>query len=187
MIQQQLRPDLPIFMTRIPEEIVAEIKQWIVDCKKIKDHKLSYLKQHDNVGNNSFQVAIPKRHIDDGFFLSYLLRFMAQCYGDTHRYYKLREHSGHFDGYDIWANFTYKNDDNPSHTHSADYSGVLYVDNDKTPTIFDEHDIGYTGENNTMIVFPGNMSHKVDSKQSDGERITVAFNILRHTLSKVNK
>jgi hypothetical protein len=177
---RKLKKGLPIFITKLPDEIVEEIKEWIIDCKKYKDSPLAPLKHHDNVGtnHNNYQVAIPRKHIDNGFFLSFLLRFCHLTFGgNSHRLYKLREHPGHFDGYDIWSNFTYKNDDNPRHNHGGDISGVLYVKNDDTPTIFTEHDIGYAGTENTLIIFPSKTFHKVEPKDSIDERITIAFNI----------
>ena len=184
---RKLYKDLPIFVTKLPDEIFKEVSDWIVDCKKIKDNKLCQLKQHDNVGtnHNTYQVSIPKKCIDDGFFLAYLLRFCSEAFGGNHRDYKLQEWPGHFDGYDIWANFTYMNDDNPEHTHSGDISGVLYFKNDDTPTVFTEHNFGYSGTEKTLIIFPSNTKHKVDFKKSEQERITIAFNI--RAKEKLNK
>ena len=179
---QQLKKDTPIFATELPEEIIKEIDKWIIDCKKIKKHKLSYLKKHDNFGTdgNDYQVGIPKRHIDDGFFLAYLLRFCAKVFGGRHRDYLLQEHNGHFDGYDIWANFAYKGNFNPVHTHSGNLSGVIYYKNkDLTSTHFPTHNIQYTGDEKTMIVFPNDTPHYVEKQVSTKERITIAFNLLK--------
>jgi len=179
---QQLKKDTPIFATELPKEIIKEIDKWIVDCKKIKKHKLSYLKEHDNSGTdgNDYQVGIPKKYIDDGFFLAYLLRFCAKVFGGSHRSYLLQEHHGHFDGYDIWANFAYKDNFNPEHNHSGDFSGVIYYKNkDNTPTIFSQHNIQYSGDETTMIVFPSDTLHFVEKQVSTKERITIAFNLLK--------
>jgi hypothetical protein len=171
--------NLPIFITKIPKEIIKEIDKWVLECRKIKNHKLAYLKQHDNFGtnHNSFQISIPKKCIDDSFFLAFLNRFVAKCFNNNHRDYYLREWKGHFDGYDIWANFTYEGDDNPEHHHTGDISGVIYYKNDDTPTIFTKHNIAYEGKEETMIIFPANTPHKVDAKKSKKERITIAFNM----------
>ena len=49
----------------------------------------------------------------------------------------MRDNPGHFDGYDIWMNFTYKGDDNPIHNHAGNLSSIIYVkDDDSQPTIF---------------------------------------------------
>ena len=180
---QKLKKDTPIFVTKLPKEIIKEIDKWIIDCKKIKKHKLSYLKEHDNVGTdgNSYQVSIPKKHIDDGFFLSYLLRFCEKTFGGFHRDYFMREHHGHFDGYDIWANFAYKDNYNPIHNHTGFLSGVIYYKNkDITPTLFPNDGVAYGGDEKTMIIFPSNKWHRVDQQSSTKERITIAFNIWKH-------
>ena len=70
-------------------------------------------------------MGIPKRHIDDGFFLAYLLRFCSKVFGGHHRDYMLQEHHGHFDGYDIWANFAYENNSNPVHDHSGNFPNYV--------------------------------------------------------------
>ena len=38
--------------------------------------------------------------------LDYLIRLRAKAFGDFHRNYYLKKHTGHFDGYDIWVNFS---------------------------------------------------------------------------------
>ena len=180
---QQLKKDTPIFATELPKEIIKEIDKWIVDCKKIKNHKLSYLKEHDNAGTdgNTYQISIPRKHIDDGFFLSYLMRFCAKAFGGFHRDYYMREHHGHFDGYDIWANFAYKGNYNPEHDHAGALSGVIYYKNkDLTPTHFPNNSIKYGGDEKTMIVFPSNTIHFVEKQTSTKERITIAFNIWKN-------
>ena len=180
---QQLKKDTPIFATELPKEIIKEIDKWIFDCKKIKKHKLSYLKEHDNVGTdgNDYQISIPKKYIDDGFFLSYLLRFCEKTFGGFHRNYYMREWSGHFDGYDIWANFAYKGNHNPKHNHAGNISGVIYYKNkDLIETIFTEHDIAYAGDEGTMIIFPSSTWHKVNPQKSKKERITIAFNLFKY-------
>jgi len=183
---QQLKKDTPIFFTKLPKEILKEIDKWIIDCKKIKNHKLSYLKEHDNVGTNynDYQVNVPKRHIENGFFLAYLLRFCSKAFGGHHRDYMLQEHHGHFDGYDIWANFAYENNSNPVHDHSGNFSGVYYHKNkDLTQTIFvnenREYEGEYAGDEGTMVIFPSDTLHKVNLQKSKKERITIAFNILK--------
>ena len=180
---QKLKKDTPIFVTKLPKEIIKEIDKWIIDCKKIKKHRLSYLKEHDNYGTdgNDYQISIPKKYIDDGFFLSYLLRFCEKTFGGFHRDYYMREWSGHFDGYDIWANFAYKGNFNPEHNHTGFLSGVIYYKNkDITPTLFPNDGVAYGGDEKTMIIFPSNKWHRVDQQSSTKERITIAFNIWKH-------
>ena len=180
---QQLKKDTPIFATKLPKEIIKEIDKWIIDCKKIKKHKLSYLKEHDNIGTNGndYQVSIPKKYIDDGFFLSFLVRFCSKAFGGVHRDYYIREWSGHFDGYDIWANFAYKGNFNPRHNHAGSISGVIYYKNkDLTQTIFTDENIAYAGDEGTMVVFPSSTWHRVNPQKSKKERITIAFNLMKN-------
>ena len=180
---QQLKKYTPIFATELPKEIIKEIDKWIIDCKKIKKHKLSYLKEHDNAGTdgNNYQISIPRKHIDDGFFLSFLVRFCSKAFGGFHRDYYVRDWSGHFDGYDIWANFAYKGNHNPIHDHyGSSLSGVIYYKNkDLTPTHFPDDDVIYAGDEKTMIIFPSDKQHYVEKQKSTKERITIAFNVLK--------
>ena len=94
-----------------------------------------------------------------------------------HRHFKLRKWDGHFDAYDIWTNFAYKGDDNPSHNHSGLLSGVIYYKNHGHPTIFDRYRCGYEGKDGTMVMFPSTLAHHVEPQTTNKERITLAFNI----------
>jgi hypothetical protein len=42
---QELKKNTSIFVTELPKEIIKEIDKWVIDCKKIKKNKLSYLKE----------------------------------------------------------------------------------------------------------------------------------------------
>jgi hypothetical protein len=93
----------------------------------------------------------------------------------------MRDWSGHFDGYDIWANFAYKDNYNPEHNHAGNISGVIYYKNkDRIQTLFTAHNIAYEGDEGTMIVFPSDTWHKVDPQKSKKERITIAFNLHKY-------
>ena len=56
---QELKKGTSIFATELPKEILKEIDKWIVDCRKVKKHKLSYLKEHDNIGTKEFEGKTP--------------------------------------------------------------------------------------------------------------------------------
>jgi len=178
---KQLKKDTPIFATKLPKEILEEIDKWIIDCKKIKEHKLSYLKErkpHDTC--NNYQFNLPKKFIEDGFFLSYLLRLCADTFGGVHNDYYIPEEKGHFHGYDIWVNFSYKNNYNGPHYHSGTLSGIIYYKNDNlNPTIFPDHNIAYEGTEKTILIFPSSTTHLVDKLETNNERITIAFNVLK--------
>ena len=114
--------------------------------------------------------------------MAWVLRLTAKHWGGglTHRNFKLRVKSGHFDTYDIWTNFAYKGDGNPTHNHVGFLSGVIYYKNHDHPTIFGVHGCAYTGEDGTMAMFPSGTLHHVDSQTVNRERITLAFNIIKN-------
>jgi hypothetical protein len=177
----------PYLKCNLPKEIFEEMKVWTKECKKVKSHPLAELKSHENVGympgegakHNSYQCAIPTNLVENSFWLAYTLRACASYWGGNHRQYKLRKWEGHFDGYDIWANFANKGSDNPTHNHAGHISGVIYVQNFGHPTIFTEYNTQYHGQNGTMILFPSNTLHCVLPQQINKERITFAFNIVK--------
>jgi len=181
MNTRQLSKDSQIFITKLPEEIVEELDKWIVYSKKIKDHKLSYLKRRKPHNTcNSYQYNIPKKFIEDGFFLSYLLRHCADTFGGVHNDYYIPEENGHFHGYDIWVNFSYKDDYNGPHFHKGTFSGIIYYKNNNlNSTVFPDHNIAYAGDEKTMIIFPSSTIHLVEKLEIDTERITIAFNLMK--------
>ena len=180
----------PVMVTRIPKLIVKEIDGWVNESKKFKNSPLSDLKAHENVGylyadgkkHNSYQCSISPHLIDQSFWLAWVCRLCAKYWGmgAGSREYRLRKWDGHFDGYDIWTNFAYKGDDNPMHNHAGFLSGVIYYKNHGHPTIFDEYNCAYEGEDGTMVMFPSSTLHHVEPQTSNKERITLAFNISNH-------
>ena len=181
----QLTDKAPIFVCELPKQIVGELNVWERECKKIKNHPLGFLKAHENVGYdpnqentyNSYQCGIPTQLVENSYWLAYIVRSCASIFGHGHRNYYLRKWDGHFDGYDIWANFAYKGNKNPPHGHAGHISGVIYHKNHKHPTIFPDCETKYDGDNGTMIIFPSNTLHCVEKQKSNKERITFAFNI----------
>tara|TARA_R100000664_G_scaffold31572_1_gene45309 strand:+ start:177 stop:791 length:615 start_codon:yes stop_codon:yes gene_type:complete len=179
----------PVMVTKIPKQIQKEIEGWVNESKKIKNSPLAELKAHENVGylsidgkkHNSYQCSISPHLIEQSFWLAWVLRLSKKYWGGErrHRLFKLRSWSGHFDGYDIWTNFAYKGDDNPTHNHAGFLSGVIYYKNHDHPTIFDEHGIGYEGKDGTMVMFPASTLHHVKPQTVNKERITLAFNVMQ--------
>lgn len=183
--------DDPLIMAfKIPDVIWEEIKSWVKESKRIKNNPLSELKAHQNTGysllgngvkHNSYQCSVSPHLIEQSFWLAWVLRLTAEHWGldedNFHRRFKLRKWDGHFDGYDLWTNFSYKGDKNPIHTHAGYLSGVIYCQNHKHPTIFPNQNLGYNGENKTMILFPSSVRHFVEEQTVNKERITIAFNI----------
>ena len=171
----------------IPRPIMKEIGLWTKECRKIKDHPLAELKAHENAGYlalddvkyNSYQVSVPKRLINESFWLAWTVRLAAKYWGNgkPNRAFRLCDYPGHFDGYDVWANFAYKGDQNPRHTHHGNVSGVIYYQNHDHPTVFEQTGDVYHGKNGTMVMFPSNTLHYVVEQKSNKERITYAFNL----------
>ena len=184
---RRLQDGCPVLIFDIPKPIQKELDLWIKESRKLKDHPLAALKAHENVGymgrdgekHNSYQCSIPTQLVENSFWLAWVLRLTAKYWGmgKDHRHFKLRKWDGHFDGYDIWTNFAYKGDKNPPHNHAGFLSGVIYHKNHNHPTIFDDYDLSYPGTDGTMLLFPGDTFHHVESQTEDKERITIAFNI----------
>ena len=186
---KKLRAGCPVMIADIPKQIQKELDGWIKESKKFKDHPLAELKAHENVGylsmdgkkHNSYQCSISPRLIEESFWLAWVLRITEKYWGmgTNHRDFSLRKWNGHFDSYDIWTNFAYKGDDNPTHNHAGLLSGVIYYKNHKHPTLFDEYKCGYQGEDGTMVMFPSGTWHHVEPQTVNKERITLAFNIIK--------
>lgn len=176
-----------ILRVKMPDRIFNEVKGWIEPCRAVKDDEYAELLNHHNVGtgHNSYQTSIPRRLIDNSFFLGYILNF-GQLYlraaniqgGQDRRAVHLRSYPGHYDGYDIWMNFTYEGDDNPLHNHGGSLSGIIYIkDEDCQPTNFPKINYVHDPEEGEMLLFPSNLMHSVDAKKTESERITASFNL----------
>jgi len=171
-----------IYSFELPYEIILEFNEWHQACNNIKNHPLSYLKSHDNSGteNNGYQISVPKNLVEKSFWLPMVLRSCSKVYGGNHRDYFLRKWDGHFDFYDVWLNYSYKGNKQTYHTHSGSVSGVIYLkNNDEQPTVFKDINFNYSGKSGEMIMFPSELGHEVLEKTTEGERITIAFNIIK--------
>ena len=179
----------PVMAAKIPPQIMKELDVWVKESKQLKNSPLSALKAHENVGylsmdgkpHNSYQCSISPHLIEKSFWLAWVLRLSSKYWGGgkDHRLFKIRSWSGHFDGYDIWTNFAYKGDDNPTHNHAGFLSGVIYYKNHNHPTIFDQYNVSYEGKDGTMVMFPSSTWHHVEPQTANKERITLAFNIMQ--------
>ena len=186
---RRLAEGCPVLVFDIPKPIMKELDGWVNESKKLKNHPLAALKAHENVGylvadgkkHNSYQCSISPHLIEQSFWLAWVLRLTAKYWGmgRDHRHFKLRKWDGHFDGYDIWTNFAYQGDDNPTHNHAGFLSGVIYYKNHTHPTIFNEYNVGYEGKDGTMVMFPASVLHHVEPQHQNKERITLAFNIVK--------
>ena len=180
----------PVMVVKIPPQIMKELDVWVNESRKFKNSPLAELKAHENVGylaldgktHNSYQCSISPHLVDSSFWLAWVLRLSAKYWGMDmdNRAFKLRKWDGHFDGYDIWTNFAYKGEDNPTHNHAGFLSGVIYYKNHGHPTLFDQYGCAYEGKDGTMVMFPASVLHHVEPQTVNKERITLAFNISYH-------
>ena len=164
---------------KLPDSIIEELDLWKEECDKIKKHPLFKLKLHENVGSetNSYQVSIPNILIENSYWLAFVLRLCGLLTNENHRNFFIRQWNGHFDGYDVWINYSYKGNSNPEHNHSGFLSGVIYLNNKNDATHFVKDNITFVGEQGDMILFPSDLKHKVETQKEQYERITFAFNI----------
>ena len=184
----RLAEGCPVLLFEIPKQIQKELDVWVKESRKFKDSPLAELKAHENVGylsldgktHNSYQTSISPHLVESSFWLAWVIRLAAKHWGmgKNNRLFKLRMWRGHFDGYDIWTNFSYKGDDNPTHNHAGFLSGVIYYKNHTHPTIFDQYGCSYEGKDGTMVMFPAQVLHHVEPQHQNKERITLAFNIV---------
>ena len=176
-----------IISTKLPDKIYQEVLSFIEPCREIKDDDYCELLNHLNIGtnHNSYQTAIPRNLIDNSFFLGYILnlgkkylQIANHAESQLARPVHLRNYPGHYDGYDIWMNFTYKGDDNPEHNHAGHFCAIIYVKNeDNLPTQFPSIDYEHNGKEGEIILFPSHLVHSVERKGTDSERITISFNM----------
>jgi hypothetical protein len=173
---------------KFPNDLFFELDEFISECKRIKESPFKYLKFHNNQRETNFQVSIPSYLIERSFTFPYLIhlgeffvnKLTGADYENIKRHVTLRRWSGHFDSYDMWAVFSYKNDRNLSHIHSAPISGIIYYTDSDIPTQFTNKDnqiLNVYGQKGDVVIFPGNLYHMVDVKLSDNERITIPFNL----------
>ena len=173
-----------IHKVELPFGIVKEVRAWKKACDEIKNSPLAHLKAHDNEGTrtNHYQTSVPISLIEPSYWLPFTLRLCAQLYGGSHRNYYLRKNEGHFDGYDLWINYSYKGNSNPEHWHLGCLSGVIFLKN-KDETIFTKSNVKVVGKPGEMLLFPSDTMHMVKPQKKNYERITFAFNIHRKNLS----
>jgi|TARA_A100001391_G_scaffold77239_1_gene49893 hypothetical protein len=171
--------DREIAYTKLPKEIIKELSFWKKECDKIKKHPLSKLKLHENAGSktNSYQVSVPSTLIENSYWIAFVLRLCALITKEDHTNFFIRKCDGHFNGYDVWINYSYKGNSNPVHNHLGFISGVIYLNNKNDATYFVDKNITFVGKKGDMILFPSFLKHKVEKQKKEYERITFAFNV----------
>ena len=183
----KLMQGCPVMVATLPKIVRKEVRQWVNESRRTMNNPLAALKAHENVGylsadgkaHNSYQCSISPHLIEQSFWLAWVIRLSQKYWGmgKHHRAFKLRKWDGHFDRYDIWTNFAYKGDVTPRHNHAGFLSGVINYKNHRHPTIFDDYNCSYEGLDGTMVMFPSQVFHHVETQILNKERITLAFNI----------
>jgi quercetin dioxygenase-like cupin family protein len=178
-------PNSLIMVGRLPDPIIEEIDKFTVLCADIKNHPLSFLKNHVNVGMNKYQVSVPTNVFEDSFTFAFIVH-MGSYYLSQHtkeslsqieRSVTVRKNHGHFDAYDFWVNFIESGDFNDWHTHGGSLSGVIYVDNKINLETKFKNNISFCGKKGDIIMFPSNTEHMVEKNATDETRITYAYNL----------
>lgn len=175
-----------VLLGRLPDDLLLELDQFVNHSRKIKDHKWAFLKRHRNIGENSYQISVPKNLIEDSYLFPYI-NYLGEFYlwkslgGNADDYLhqvSLREHEGHFDGYDFWINFCNRKSVNSIHSHAGTLSGIIYYQNDiEKKTSFKEFEVN--GQKGEILIFPAYLQHWVEQQDEDYERITFSFNLIR--------
>lgn len=167
-----------IYLVNIPDLLWKDILNLKDKCDQIRQNPLSFLKLHENIGLNSYQVSLPGSDFEKSFLMPFIIRCCADIISRSHRDIYFKKNEGHFDLYDIWINYAGKNNSNPIHRHSGNISGVIYIENEyREPIIFPNKKIAYEGIPKTMIIFASTEEHEVKEKKTEGERISMAFNL----------
>jgi hypothetical protein len=170
---------------KLPEVIFNELKEFTEIHRKIKNHELNFLFEHYNAGLNSYQISVQKPFVEASFTFPFLIAlgqfFLYKYYKipfqDTHRKLLLRENVNHYDGYDLWINYTKEGDENPFHNHGGFLTGVIYIQNtEKNPTIF-LNNVKHHGLPGEILMFPADLKHAVEKQIENTERITMSFNL----------
>lgn len=179
----------PIMEVKLPDEVLDEWLEWSKKYKKWKTHNLSFLKDHINKGENTFQISISTNDLENSITLPFTIRlgeyFMHRLHGLSmvrlRKCITVRTHLGHHDNSDYWLNYTNMGDSNPIHVHAGNLSSVIYIDNvEDTPTYFvlkDGREIRYEPQVGYVLIFPSNQEHYVKEKETDKERVTASFNL----------
>lgn len=187
-VDNEFYEDWKVLKVKFPINLMNELDIFAEKCREIKDSPFKYLRFHDNERETSFQVSVPSNLFEESFTFAYLIHlgefFVNKLsnvpYFTLKRKITFRKWQGHFDSYDFWAVFSYKNDRNLPHIHSAPISGIVYYSDSDIPTIFtneNNKELEIYGKKGDVVIFPGRLYHRVDEKFTDAERITFPFNL----------
>ena len=179
----------PLLEIKMPDAIHNEWLQWAEKYKEYKDHELGFLKEHLNKGKNSYQISVFGSDLEKSWNYSFMIRLgeyflhksKGYSFNKLRRCVGIRGYMGENDAYDFWINYAYKGDSNPSHEHAGSIASVQYIKNvQDNPTYLEwnNNQIKYECEDGYMIMFPNNMTHWVDEKITEEERITGSVNLV---------
>jgi uncharacterized protein (TIGR02466 family) len=174
----------PVMKFNLGREFTKEeIKAVIKYSKKIKKN------EGNSLSINNYILDCPEFKFLKNFITEQVNYFMQKVYKPKYLVELYVTQS--------WLNFTEKNGYHPRHKHPNSFiSGVLYIKADKTKDNItftrnvyrqlmihsedldalnaDSFDLNI--ESGTIVMFPSDLSHFVKPTQSDGTRISLAFN-----------
>lgn len=188
---------------QVPSIVFTALETYIEDCKtKLSDDQFVDENNFSDylAGKNSYQIKLKKEFCINSNLDSYLLS-IGEFYLKNMQVSVTNYRTG-----TSWINYSYKGDYNPLHLHDSLLSGVIYIKQDDTITeemrsesnfrsmhsnpgsthfVYDLKNNPlnkFTYVNNfkkgELIMFPSWLSHWVNPFNCEGERITVAFNLL---------
>jgi len=195
-------PNFPLWQTELSDEILDPIKLEIDQIKLDFDNATSH--NQSLVGNLDHSYLLTDSNNRTEEIVTPLVReYIYSCnYAllDRTSIFELSLHS-------VWVNFQKRHEFNPPHTHSGDFSFIIWIDvpyhieeeyavapGSKSPNFIPGHvsfqflnTLGCISTysipadktfNNTMLIFPANFTHYVTPFYStDSYRISVSGNI----------
>ena len=187
---------------KVPDEIFKALSDEVDSVRGQLKHE-DFVRENNFAeylaGRNSYQIRLDDKYAIQNDIYSYVLSLGQHYLEQLNIPKKIRMGS-------IWINYGYKGDFNPIHTHDALLSGCFYMSQDDGIMQEQEsgshsratsgipgmthfvHDLNYSPLNKftysnkfvkgELIMFPSFLTHWVNPFQTDGERVTIAFNIL---------
>lgn len=187
---------------KVPDSVFAALQSEVDSVRaQLKDENFVTQNSFSDylAGKNSYQIKIDKEYLDKHDISSYIMSLGHYYVQQTNTPFPNLKMGS------TWINYGYKGDYNPIHSHDSLLSGCFYIS--QSDDIMKEqekegntrgtsgipgmthfvHDLNYHPFNKFsysnkfnpgyMILFPSWLSHWVNPFQSDGERVTIAFNI----------
>lgn len=162
-----------IYHEHAPDNVIDEALKFVEVCRETKTSI-----RIGTALNPQRRFQIPKDLLPNSILVDYLkrlgLRYMQNVDGAKNINIVCED--------SVWINFYDKGDYTEEHVHASSLSGILYLtEYEGTPTEFTN---GQTMEGSLgdIIIFPSDYEHKNPIKESDPERITLAFNLKYHEL-----